>query len=178
MGGLSMNAQCDTVSAMKPSNAPLSAIPIPPPQGPFPAVQVSTIDGITAEVLRETTVAKTNWDGACQNWTLANSRKPDPFVPTWVQTAPDTESQTGVVWLWIQGGSPIVCPDLPAPQTPVGPNHIHIGSHLYGNFWTAAQDNTFNDTGDIPGTSDDGVTGTWQFVGSAMGAGKGWYLKK
>lgn len=172
----------------KPLSAPIGAIPFPPPGGPFLAEQVQQISQITTEVNRENSVAKMNWEAACHDWTLANMRnrdmglpltpKPAPFIPQSVQTAPDTDENSGVMWLWISLGSPVECADLPAVPVPLEPNHIHIGNHLYGQFWDAAQDNTYYLGDPVPGTSDDGVSGVWKFFQSPMGLGKGWYLKQ
>ena len=171
---------------MKPANVPADAIPVPLPKGPFTTEQMDQVHSIQIEVEHENAVAEINFKAACDAWTVNNLKrrddgqpptlKPTHFERQTLQSARDED--TGTVWIWIEFTA-VDCPDLPPSQRAHGSDFVHVGikTPYSGEFWTAAADNTYNGTEPIPSISDDGVTGVWQFVGSAMGKGRGWYRK-
>lgn len=132
---------------------PPSAIPFPPaPGGGFPEYRITVISSITDQVTHQNAVAKSNFDGACSNWTLANLRNRElglpitdkPAVPVGqvVNTFHDTNSD--IIYLWLSEGSPLAspCPDLPAlPPTPPA-NNVDIGVQISGAFYQCQRDDT------------------------------------
>ncbi len=170
---------------MKPSNAPETAIPIPP-GGLFPQEPLTQIAGIQRVVAMLNSMVTTNFAGACSNWTLANlhnremaialTAKPEPPNIQTVVTGSDTDPQSGIIWLWITVEPMAPCPDLPALPTPPGPGHIHIGRLIFDNWYAAGQDDTYPVTAPpVHATTDDGVVG--EFVRVASPVGNGWWKK-
>lgn len=170
---------------MKPANAPETAIPIPP-GGLQPQEPINQIAGIQRVVAVLNTMVSTNFAAVCSNWLTANAHsreeglplrdKPIPPMIQTVVTGPDTEVQSGIVWLWITVEAMPPCPDLPSLPPLPSPGHIHIGRLIFDNWYAAGQDDSYPFSGPpVTATTDEGVSGT--FVRYPAPVGNGWWKK-
>lgn len=179
---------------MRPSTAPNTAIPIPPPGGPFPLEQVQHIAGIRTEIDNENAGLLNNWVLACSNWLvdaghdreLGITIRPKPVQPMaqTVYVAADTDKDNAVIWLWLDNTVPIgaPCPDLPALPVPHPNGFVHITRHIVGDWYAASNDDAYPCDAypvalapPVNAVSDDGVKGV--FVKYASPVGNGWYIK-
>lgn len=173
---------------MRPSNVPSFAIALAADQAHFPAYQAQVVQSIIDEAGREDANSLNNFQHACEDWRIANERsramslplasKPQQPIGQAVRSVSDKD--TGVVYVWIESGSPLgsPCPDLAPLPTPPAAINPRIARRIAGSWFSAGADNRYPvDAPPISATADDGTSGTFTFYPSAMGLGSGWWLK-